>query len=167
MNVKGYAAHFGVANYNGELVKPHSFQKWAEDYKVLSEEVGYSIPINLNHNGEKPIGKITSVAIDEVGVYITADISDTMIDRYNLRPIITDGDMDAFSTEGYIDRDTMKINDDGTYTANGFYLVAVALVCNPADPNAIFKTNSIAAFGKYADDPKTKEKVLTNNLLFL
>ena len=168
MKIKGYAVHFDRPNLNGEVVNERSFKQCLKKY----EKIGQYPMLNFNHDSTKPVGAIKSMTTDKEGLFIEAEINEELAREYGIKDLIEDGTIEAFSTEGYYDFDTTKFNDDGTYTANDFHITAVAIVPNPADPQAKFTHNSrkLSFFGKEVE-PKHEEKdannKTTNQLIYL
>jgi HK97 family phage prohead protease len=138
MIVKGYACHWNVANGNGEIVLPTSFDESLEFYK--SNDL--KIPINYNHIENCILGHITNIYKDSIGLYIVAELNeDVDLVKNQVAPLIKDGTLDRFSTEGFISRQDIERVDNKTYIAKKFDLKAVAIVPLPADINAKLSIN--------------------------
>lgn len=167
MRIEGYAAHFGKPNLNGEEVVKSSFDKCLETYNALG---AYPF-INFDHNPTAILGRITEMRTDEVGLYITAEISDAIAEKLGVLRYINNGKVDSFSTEGYID--DISVNaDEKYYTAGDFYITAVAVVPMPADPDATFKKNNLRkSFIGYElptkEGEKKNKKQNNNQIIFL
>ena len=157
MTIKGYACHWNKPNGNHEIVTPESFTK------VLQEvQEGKKIPINFNHNDDIILGSITNFYRDDVGLYIVANLNEEVsYVRDYVQPLIVDGTLDCFSTEGWIPRDMIYRNADNTYLAKEFNLTAVAIVTNPADTAARFTQNSqnLHCFNGYEEVTTEKRQV--------
>lgn len=140
MDIRGYACHWHRANANRERVTMNSFDEAIRRNK----ENNIYTPINYNHNSDVILGHITNFYKDSEGLFITATLNDDIdVVKNYVKPLIIDGTLNRFSTEGYIlNKDITKL-DDGTYVAKNFDLRAVAIVPLPADIGAVFTYNSI------------------------
>lgn len=156
INIKGYAAHFGRANRNKEIVKPGSFNRFFAYRQAMREDgIEDVIPVNFNHDPRKRVGVVSKFDVDDKGLIVEAALSESMLERYGIADYVANGVIDSFSTEGYVDGNTAKLNSDGTYTANVFDLTAVAIVSNPADAEATFKRNNdcrVSYFGREMEE---------------
>lgn len=159
MKVEGYACHWNRRNANGEIVTPTSFDQSLEYYSTNN----LAVPINFNHNENMILGKVTTFKKTDSGLYITADLNDEVdIVKNYVKPLVKDGTLNRFSTEGIINRkDTEKISDN-TYIAKIFNLRAVAIVSNPADIDASFRSVNSINDSKivYFDAFKEKNRML-------
>jgi len=117
----------------------------------------------LNHNYDKPIGKITEVKYTDAGLLIKVLISET---EPKIRKQIEEGLWTSFSIGGIIkeieqihdkelDKDIVKITS--------IELVEVSLVGVPANPEA----NLISVLSKSLTDVKIDRKELTEKLLIV
>lgn len=157
-SIEGYAAHFNVPNLNYEIVDANSFNDFFELYNA-----GKIKPrLNWEH-GDTILGGIDSLEIKDNGLYMKAHlnkgvklVSDTIL------PLIEGGDLNSFSTEGFIDWNSIVENEDGTYYAKSFMLVGVSIVSVPADPEAKFSLNSFIK--EYIESKKETVEEIKNNL---
>lgn len=140
MIVSGYACHFNKRNDNGEIVLPTSFNKTLKYH----EENNLSIPINFNHNENLLLGKVESYQIMPSGLFITASLNDEVDTVKNfVKPLVKDGTLNRFSTEGLIKYEDLERISNDTYIAKEYELKAVAIVAHPADLDAFFSFNSL------------------------
>lgn len=158
VNIEGYAAHFNQANLNREIVNADSFNDFFELYNN-----GKLKPrLNYEHT-EQLLGGIDSLEIKDNGLYMTAHlnkgvkmVSDTLL------PLIESGDLNSFSTEGYINWNDIVENEDGSYFVKSFMLTGVSIVSCPADPDAKFSLNSF--INEYIESKKDTENEIVKNL---
>lgn len=134
--IEGYICHFGVANLNKEIVDKKSFDKFFQmmDNKQIKPKLNY------NHS-ENIIGGINKIDVVEDGLFMKAYINrDVAIVRDMIEPNIRSGEIDSFSTEGYVPGgfNEIVVNNDGSYYVRNFIITSVAVVAIPADPNATF-----------------------------
>lgn len=165
MIIKGYACHWNKANANGEIVIPESFDKVLQRAK----ENNLSIPINYNHQEGMILGRVLDFYKDQNGLYITAELNeDVDLVKNMVMPLIKDGTLDRFSTEGYIQKNDIQRVDKKTYIAKNFELTAVAIVPLPADLDAVFTQNSVHCFNAFDVETEVKEcKPLFNKSLYI
>lgn len=154
MNIKGYACHFNKRNANGEIVTPDSFKQTLSYYKNHDIKV----PINYNHNSDMIIGHVEHFYTANDGLYIDATLNEEVDTVKNfVLPLVKDGTLKCFSTEGYIKKSDIERVNHNTYIAHNFDLRAIAVVNLPADIDAQFVTNSfhddnISVFNAFPDD---------------
>jgi len=133
--IEGSAAHFGTANLNGEIVDAASF----EDFFVLYNDGKLTPALNYNHDPNMLIGGIDKIEIREDTLYVAAHVNkEIAFCRDTLIPMIMCGDCNSYSTEGFIDFNQIRENEDGTYYAGKFLLTAVAVAPVPADYKSEF-----------------------------
>lgn len=139
MIIKGYACHFNRRNSNGEIVTPSSFDVSLKYYS----DNNLAVPINYNHISDMILGKVLRFVKDSSGLFIEADINDEVDSVKNfVKPLVKDGTLNRFSTEGVIKREDIEQVSKDTYIAKNFELRAIAIVPMPADIDAVFSTNS-------------------------
>lgn len=163
MTLTGYAAHYDKTNLNGERVTKGAFDRCINTYKTLGR---YPF-INYNHDPTQIIGVITDMHTDEAGLIVTAEIDESSPLATHIARYITNGKIDAYSTEGYIDNVTPSA--DGTYTAAEFYITAVAIVPLPADPDATFAINNRrkSYFGAEIEQQEHRDSKRNNNQIII
>ena len=138
MIVKGYACHFNQRNANGEIVTAQSF---TDTLKYHSENK-IAIPINYNHNADMILGHVTDYQLLPDGLFIVAELNDDVDTVKNfVAPLVKDGTLNRFSTEGLIKYADLERLSDDTYIAKVFELQAIAIVNNPADVGAVISYN--------------------------
>lgn len=158
MNIRGYICHFNRRNSNGEIVTADSFTDCLAYYK----EHEIKIPINYNHQSDMIIGHIETVYTASDGLFVDAVLNEDVDTVRNfVLPLIKDGTLDRFSTEGYIMKDQIERIDKNTYLAKKFDLRAVAIVNLPADIEAKFVFNSAnpdySVFNSYDENKPLKQ----------
>ena len=78
--------------------------------------------------------------LDDDGLFIEAEINENLpIVRDYIAPLIKEGEINRFSTEGHTRRTD---HGDGTFTSDEFFLTAVSIVPLPADMEAFFSWNA-------------------------
>lgn len=168
MNIRGYACHFNKRNSNGEIVNADSFTNTLKYYK----DNGIKVPINYNHNSDMIIGHIERFYTATDGLYIDAVLNEDIDDVKNfVMPLVKDGTLSCFSTEGYIPRKDIERINDNTYLAKTFDLRAVAVVNLPADIEAKFVFNSnhdnMSCFNAYENNTETVKNTLNKMYLIV
>lgn len=158
VNIEGFAAHFGKANLNREIVNADSFNDFFELYKD-----GKLKPrLNYEHT-EQLLGGIDNLEIKDNGLYMTAHLNKNVkIVSDTILPLIESGDLNSFSTEGYIDWNDIVEKEDGSYYVKSFMLTGVSIVSCPADPDAKFSLNSFIS--EYIEKKKETENEIVKNL---
>lgn len=152
LEIEGYACHWDKKNLNGEIVYRNSFDTFFTAY-----EKGSIRPVlNHEHDNSKVIGGIDELDRDETGLYIIAHLNKT-IPYVNdwLAPNIMAGDIKNLSTEGFPvgGYDSIRVNEDKSYSVLDFMLTAVAIVNHPADTLADFSVRN------YLNMKPTEEEV--------
>lgn len=156
MIIKGYACHWDKPNENKEIVRPESFDTTFENLKD-----GVKIPVNWNHDDNIVLGHVENFVVDKVGLFITVELNEEVEYVSNfILPLIKGGTLDRFSTQGWIPKNKIYKNPDGTYLAGEFNLTAVAIVTNPADRDAKFSENSLNNVHYFGFEEKSKNKIL-------
>lgn len=152
MIVKGYACHYNKPNLNRQIVDENSFVKALKERK----ESNLATPINYCHDSNDMIGKVLNFYSDSEGLFIEAELIDEMDTVKNkVLPLIKNGVIDSFSTEGYISKSDIEKRPNNAYYINNFDLTAIAVVNNPADRGAKFITNGKTCFDAF----ETNEEV--------
>ena len=155
--IEGYICHFNVANLNREIVDKKSFDKFFQ----MMENKQIKPKLNYNHT-DNIIGGINKIDVVEDGLFMKAYINrDVAIVRDMIEPNIRSGEIDSFSTEGYVPGgyDGIVTNRDGSYYVKDFIITAVSVVSKiPADPNATF------TLANYIDEYK---KTMSRRKVFL
>lgn len=133
MKLKGYAAHFNRANKNRERVSPEAFDTSINEFIKGNR----TIPINVNHDNTRIVGKVTSMTTDAKGLFIECELIDGVAEvQESIKPLIEGEVFRYFSTEGYAY--DIDYKDDDTYLVNNFDIRAVAICTAPADVHATF-----------------------------
>ena len=120
-----------------DIVKPEAFEKAMEVY-------GLNPILLLQHNADKPIGKVLSFTIDWNGLYIKALVTE---DTDNVMSKLKNGILKGFSI-GYrlLDREREYKEDDEwnivdiTNVIKELELLEISLVSIPANPYALRKS---------------------------
>lgn len=134
--ISGSAAHFGTANLNGQIVDDKSFQN---SIKLFNENV--IIPaLNWNHDNNALIGSVLDLYTTDSTLEVKAQLNKRIPLVSNmLLPLIEDGTIKSFSTEGYISLPECEDCGNNTYYTPNFSLRAIAIVSCPADSESRFK----------------------------
>lgn len=143
LEIEGFICHFGKANLNQEIVDSKSF----DTFFNMMENKQIKPKLNYNHT-DSLIGGIHDIISVDEGLYMSAYLNNNIaLVRDMIAPSILAGELDSFSTEGYIQNgyDGIVENEDGSYYVKDFLLTAVAIVPTPADPNATFTLRNFIA----------------------
>ncbi len=158
VTIEGYAAHFEKANLNREIVTADSFN----DFFELWNNGKLRPRLNYEHT-EQLLGGIDDLSVKENGLYMVAHLNKNVkIVSDTILPLIESGDLNSFSTEGYIDWNDIVENEDGSYFVKSFMLTGVSIVSCPADPDAKFSLNSF--INEYMESKRQKLEEIKNNL---
>lgn len=136
IEIEGFICHFGKANLNQEIVDSQSFNTFFN----MMENGQLKPKLNYNHT-DSLIGGIRDIISVDEGLYMSAYLNNNIaLVRDMIAPSVLAGELDSFSTEGYIQNGYEGIveNEDGSYYVKDFLLTAVAIVPTPADPLATF-----------------------------
>ena len=141
LEIEGYCCHWNKKNLNGEIVMKESFDTFFAAYSK-----GTIRPVlNHEHDNSRVIGGIDELDRDDTGLYIIAHLNKTIpyVNEW-LVPNIVAGDIKNLSTEGFPvgGINSIKINEDKSYTVLDFMLTAVAIVNHPADTIADFSVRN-------------------------
>lgn len=131
--IEGYASTRDL-DRTGDVVQPGAFAESLKDF--LANPV-----LTYMHDWSNPIGKIISARIDEFGLFIRAEISETA-DR--VWKLIEEGILRAFSI-GYEVVDEKLV--DGVNHILGLRLYEVAIVSIPANRRALFSVSKALEAG--------------------
>lgn len=158
LEIEGYACHWNRKNLNGEIVMKESFDTFFSAYSK-----GTIKPVlNHEHNNDKVIGGIDKLDRDDTGLYIIAHLNKN-IPYVNdwLVPNIVAGDIKNLSTEGFPvgGYNSIRINEDKSYTVLDFMLTAVAIVNHPADVIADFSVRNYLQSMPTDDEEEVKEEI--------
>lgn len=155
LNIEGYCCHFNKTNLNMERVDEHSFDTFFEMYVE-----GKLVPkLNYNHT-DTIIGGIDDFDTRKDGLYIKAHVNKNVaICKDMIIPNILSGDLNAFSTEGFIKDgyDGIVENKDGSYYVKDFLLTHVSVVSCPADWDAKFSLSNFINEYKAQKEEERKE----------
>jgi len=136
LHIEGYAAHYNKKNLNEELVDNRSFDYFFSLYN--SNEL--KPKLTWEHT-DQVIGGIDNIVSKKEGLWISARLNyNVKIVEEMIAPNIIAGDIDSFSTEGFVRNgyDGIIENKDGSYYVKDFILTAVSVVRTPADSAAVF-----------------------------
>lgn len=131
--IEGYASTRDL-DRTGEVVEPGAFADSLKDF--MTNPV-----LTYMHDWSNPIGKVTDVRIDEVGLFIRAEISETAQKVWKL---IEEGILRAFSI-GYEVLQEKVI--DGVNHILKLRLYEVAVVSIPANRRALFSVSKALETG--------------------
>lgn len=149
--IEGYAAHFNSVNLNNQIVNAASFDAFFEMYNSNKLKPRF----NYEHT-DQLIGGIDELTIKEDGLYMKAHLTKNVkVVSDTILPLIESGDLNSFSTEGYIS-DIIEF-EDGSYYIKNFMLTGVSIVSRPADINAKFSLNAFLAEYKQEKQNKIEE----------
>lgn len=161
LKIEGYFCHFNKMNLNGEVVDENSFKEF---FKMYGEKK-IQPALNFNHT-DSLIGGIDNVTSKGDGLWLNAHLNrNVALVRDMIEPCIMAGDLNSFSSEGYIAGGWDGITElkDGGYYVKNFMLTAVAVVAVPADPDAKFSLQNFLS----ANKPVAPEPVKSKWYLFV
>jgi HK97 family phage prohead protease len=128
IKIKGKASTPQVDRYN-DVVKPEAFMGTMEAY--MTNPV-----VLLQHDTDKPIGKVIAYKILSDGLEVEAEISN---DIDNCMKLITDGILRTFSIGFFVKKWGFIMQDDKEIREiSEIDLVEISVVTTPANPGAIF-----------------------------
>lgn len=137
LRIGGYACHYDVTNLNSERVNAKSF----DSFFCLYNEGKLKPRLNWEHT-DTVIGGIDEIVSKENGLWINCHLNQGVkIVSDMIAPNILSGDLDSFSTEGYIlngYNGIVENAEDDSYYVKDFILTAVSIVRTPADWDAVF-----------------------------
>ena len=146
LNIEGYFCHYNKPNLNREIVDENSF---GEFFKLYGEKK--VVPaLNYDHTNSL-IGGVDGIEKRSDGLWLNAHLNrNVALVRDMLEPCIMSGDINSFSSEGYIvgGWDGITELNDGNYYVKNFLLTAVAVVAVPADPDAKFSLQNFLSANK-------------------
>jgi len=145
--IEGYASTRDL-DRTGEVVEPGAFAESLKDF--MSNPV-----VTYMHDWSNPIGKVIDVRIDEVGLFIRAEISETAQKVWKL---IEEGILRAFSI-GYEVIEEKIV--DGVNHIMKLRLYEVAVVSIPANRRALFSVSKALEAGNdlVPDRPADKREI--------
>ena len=155
LDISGYACHWNVANLNGEIVNKDSFNSFFSLYSN-----NRLTPSLTWEHLDTVIGGIDELSCDDAGLVMKAHINkDVKICNEMIIPNIIAGDINSFSTEGYILNGMNGITEkeDGYYV-HDFILTAVSIVRTPADYDAKFTVKNYLEHNNYLKDNNLNQK---------
>lgn len=164
IRIAGYAAHFGKANGNGEVVTEDSFKRFFD-----ALQAGGQMPmLTYNHDSNLLIGGWDVLRADETGLYAEGHINaDVAIVRDTILPLMESGDLNGLSTEGWYDWNTAEITDEGAVKINDYALIAISLVALPADFAAKVESRNAMELKRQSSSEKSDDNINENNLLLI
>ena len=133
----GFASIFGNVDAFGEIVIKGAFAKSIADWQAL----GLMPPLLFLHDPAEPIGKLTSMAENNVGLHITGELNRKTSRGKDAYEHIKAGDVSGLSIGFRISKDGRKSNGDGTYSLTKIDLMEVSVVTFPA--NNLSRINAV------------------------
>lgn len=155
LRIEGYCAHYGKANLNAEIVDAKSFDTFFRMYENKEIEPH----LNWEHS-DVVVGGIDQIVSKNNGLWISAHLNNSVkIVSEMIAPNILAGDIDKFSTEGYVmgGIDGIVQNSDNSYYVKDFLLTAVGIVRTPADPSARFTVKNF--IDNWKEEHKSERKL--------
>lgn len=156
LDIEGYACHFLQENLNREVVDASSF----DDFFGLYNSGKLKPRLNYNHS-DTLVGGIDGLEVRERGLYMRAHLNtDIAIVRDMIAPCVLAGDINGFSTEGFVTNgyDDIVTHKDGSYFVKSFMLTGVSVVSTPADWDATFSVrNYFEKFAKASEEEAAKD----------
>jgi HK97 family phage prohead protease len=131
--IEGYASTRDL-DRTGEIVEPGAFADSLKDF--MANPI-----LTYMHDWSDPIGKVVRARIDDLGLYITAEVSET---AHKVWTLIEEGILRAFSI-GYEVLDEKVI--DGANHILKLRLYEVAVVSIPANRRALFSVSKALEAG--------------------
>ena len=95
-------------------------------------------PILLfQHNHSQPVGKVSSVTVDNKGLYVEAEISEAAEKQHGLKTLIKDGVLKSFSV-GFRIKDAIYDRVTDLFTIKELELLEISVVSVPMNQNSLF-----------------------------
>lgn len=146
LKIEGYFCHFNRMNLNQEVVDENSFNEF---FKMYGEKK-IQPALNYDHTNSL-IGGIDGIEKKKDGLWLNAHLNrNVALVRDMIEPCIMSGDLNSFSSEGYIIGGWDGVTElaEGGYYVKNFLLTAVAVVAVPADPDARFSLQNFLSANK-------------------
>ena len=154
--VEGWASVFNNLDSDNDRILPGSY---AKSIKEWGPEGKNRIKLCMQHNMQRPIGKILEMKEDSKGLYIRAQFgTDTDGENYyrmTKEEIITEFSVGFFAQE-------KKENEDGGYDISSIKLYEVSMVTVAANDEALVtnvKSNNVLKLVKQVGDDKLQFKL--------
>ncbi len=133
LHIKAYVAVFGNVDSYGDVIKEGAF----DDF--LKSEDAKRMKLCYQHNSREVIGVITNKGVDQIGLWIEADILDTTT-GLDVQKLIKAGAVDEFSIGYYADKWSYEKREGYDYQLRILEAVTVveaSPVTRAANPKAI------------------------------
>lgn len=135
---------WGVRNLNGETYAPSSYDDFLLDYYGRG---GLNMPLTVQHGQrlEDVVGKVLELTKDEEGLTCKAVVFNDLPWSAPVRRLVEAGVLQGLSDEGY--SDDYSVADDNGLDIKKAAMLAVSLVCTPAEQAAKVVRNSVELEG--------------------
>jgi HK97 family phage prohead protease len=128
--VEGYA-NTGVVDRVGDRIFPEAFRRGLTAY--MRNPV-----VLLHHDPQRPIGKVLSAAVDEIGLYVRVAIDRTLEWGREAAKMIERGILNAFSVRAVDDLAEGWVDASGVRNISNWDLREISAVTVPAHQQALF-----------------------------
>ena len=127
LKIKGYAST-NTKDRTNEVIEPTAWQEGLANYA--------SNPVLLfQHDHANPVGKVLSLSIDEKGLFVEAEISNT---ADKLQSLVNEEVLKAFSV-GFALKDGEYERKTDTFVIKSAELLELSIVSIPCNPTALFE----------------------------
>lgn len=135
---------WGVRNLNGETYAADSYDDFLKDYYGRG---GLNMPLTVQHGQrlEDVVGKVLELTKDEEGLTCKAVIFNDLPWSAPVRRLVEAGVLQGMSDEGY--SDDYSFADDNGLDIKKAAMLAVSLVCTPAELAAKVVSNAVGLQG--------------------
>lgn len=123
VRIEGYGSLFGIRDLSGDVVRPGAFGA------SLREIAGAGLPMLLEHDPLRPIGRWTRLSEDPLGLFLTGEIDTHLPAGPRTAVRVSDGRLTGLSIGFVLRRARMRI--DGGRDLLALELVEISLVSFP------------------------------------
>lgn len=114
----------------GDIVKPEAWAKGIDNFRL-------NPILLLQHDHDKPIGKVTSVVVDKKGLFVEAVLSSAAESNYGVNTLIRDGVLKSFSV-GFMVKDASYDKQEDILFIEDVELLEISVVSVPANQYSLF-----------------------------
>lgn len=156
--IRGYETKFGNGtNTNCERYDAHCFDNFVDNYFVKNK---LNIPVTLEHNRDKLIGRVLCMEVNSVGFYFVVYIPKKIKAYDDIKTMIEEGLLQGLSKEGWAVDYEYKYDRDGNFDymlVKEMLIYAVSLVACPANGVGLETAEEIKNATKFKKLDKDKD----------
>ena len=109
----------------GDIVKPEAWAKGIDNFRL-------NPILLLQHDHDKPIGKVTSVVVDKKGLFVEAVLSSAAESNYGVNTLIRDGVLKSFSV-GFMVKDASYDKQEDILFIEDVELLEISVVISSSN----------------------------------